>query len=254
MKRYSFKGMVAERIDILGLPVDDVDMDEAIERIAGFIQSGKMHQVVTADASMVVTASMDSEFLSIAKAASMVTSDGAGILWASRKLGLGIKNKCSGVDLAERLIAESVTRPWRIFFFGAAPGVAALAASEMEKRYPGCKIVGTRDGFFDASSGASVAMEIAATKPDIVLVALGIPKQEKWIAASGNLTGAKVCIGVGGTLDVFSGTVQRAPIWMQKRGLEWFYRLTSDPRQLRNRINKQKLLPKFVGMVLRASR
>lgn len=246
--------MVADRIDILGLPVDDVDMDMAIERIAGFINTDRMHQVVTADASMVVTASMDSEFLSIAKAAAMVTSDGAGILWASRRLGLGIKNKCSGVDLAERLVSESAARNWRIFFFGAAPGVAALAAAEMQRRYPDCNIVGTRDGFFDADAGGTVAAEIANCDPDIVLVALGIPKQEKWISQYGNLTGAKVCIGVGGTLDVFSGTVQRAPVWMQKRGLEWFYRLTSDPRQLRNRIKKQKLLPKFVGMVLKASR
>jgi N-acetylglucosaminyldiphosphoundecaprenol N-acetyl-beta-D-mannosaminyltransferase len=246
--------MAFERIDVLGLPVDDVDMTTAIERIAGFIASNSMHQVVTADASMVVTASMDSEFLAIAKAAAMVTSDGAGILWASRKLGLGIRNKCSGVDLAERIVSESVQRGWRIFFFGAAPGVAALAATEMQTRYPGCNIVGTRDGYFDASAGATVAAEIAACQPDIVLVALGIPKQEKWISMYGNLTGAKVCIGVGGTLDVFSGTVQRAPVWMQKRGLEWFYRLTSDPRQLRNRIQKQKLLPKFVGMVLKASR
>jgi N-acetylglucosaminyldiphosphoundecaprenol N-acetyl-beta-D-mannosaminyltransferase len=246
--------MSAERINVLGLPVDDIDMDTAVERIAGFIQSEGMHQVVTADASMVVTASMDEGFLAVAKSAAMVTSDGAGILWASRKLGLGIKNKCSGVDLAERLVSESVAREWRIFFFGAAPGVAALAASKMEKRYPGCKIVGTRDGFFEATVSATVAAQIAESNPDILLVALGIPKQEKWIAAFGNLTGAKVCIGVGGTLDVFSGTVQRAPVWMQKRGLEWFYRLTSDPRQLRNRINKQKLLPKFVGMVLRASR
>lgn len=246
--------MVAERIDILGLSVDDVDMDTAVERIAGFVQTKSMHQVVTADASMVVTASIDSEFLSITKAASMVTSDGAGILWASRKLGLGIKNKCSGVDLAERLVAESSSRKWHIFFFGAAPGVAAKAATEMKSRYPGCNIVGTRDGFFDAEASASVAAEIAACEPDIVLVALGIPKQEKWIFQYGNLTGAKVCIGVGGTLDVFSGTVQRAPVWMQKRGLEWFYRLTSDPRQIRNRIQKQKLLPKFVGMVLKASR
>ncbi|MFY8051194.1 MAG: WecB/TagA/CpsF family glycosyltransferase [Armatimonadaceae bacterium] len=246
--------MAAERIEILGLPVDDVDMDMALDRIAGFIQTDTMHQVVTADASMVVTASMDAEFLSIAKAAAMVTSDGAGILWASRKLGLGIKNKCSGVDLAERLVAESVSRHWRIFFFGAAPGVASRAAVEMQRRYPGCNIVGTRDGFFDAEASAKVASEIAACEPDIVLVALGIPKQEKWISKFGNLTGAKVCIGVGGTLDVFSGTVQRAPVWMQKRGLEWFYRLTSDPRQLRNRIQKQKLLPIFVGMVLKASR
>jgi N-acetylglucosaminyldiphosphoundecaprenol N-acetyl-beta-D-mannosaminyltransferase len=184
----------------------------------------------------------------------MVTSDGAGILWASRKLGLGIRNKCSGVDLAERLVSESVQRGWRIFFFGAAPGVAALAATEMQNRYPGCNVIGTRDGFFDPTAAATVANEIGVSKPDIVLVALGIPKQEKWIAMHGNLTGAKVCIGVGGTLDVFSGTVQRAPLWMQKRGLEWLYRLTSDPRQLSNRIKKQKLLPKFVGMVLKASR
>jgi N-acetylglucosaminyldiphosphoundecaprenol N-acetyl-beta-D-mannosaminyltransferase len=137
--------MASERIDVLGLPVDDVDMSTAIERIAGFIASKSMHQVVTADASMVVTASMDSEFLAIAKAAAMVTSDGAGILWASRKLGLGIRNKCSGVDLAERIVSESVQRlalphsrqlKCRLAIQGATLSVLEMATSMHQQEHP----------------------------------------------------------------------------------------------------------------------
>lgn len=246
--------MRENRVDVLGLPVDDISLDEAVTRVAGFIRSPSCDQVVTADASMVVTASNDAAFLHIVKAASLVTSDGAGILWASRRLGLQIRNKCSGVDLAERLIAESVHQGWRIYFIGAAPGVAELARQKMQEKYPGCAIVGARDGFFRDEDALTIASEIAKSSPDIVFVALGIPKQEKWIADVGHITTAKVCIGVGGTLDVFSGNVTRAPVWMQKRGLEWLYRLMSDPRQLGNRLRKQRLLPVFVAMVLRANR
>lgn len=241
-----------ETIQIHGMRIDRVDMETALERVTGWIAEGGPHQIVTADASMVVTAALDPEFAGIVAHADLVTPDGAGILWASRRLGTPIVAKVSGVDLSERLVALSGSRGWRVFFFGAAPGVAEQAAAKMRERYPDCRIVGTRDGFFAPADEASVVAQIAAAQPDILLVALGIPKQEKLIARCGAATGAKVLIGVGGTLDVFSGTVRRAPLWMQRRGLEWLYRLVSDPRQFRNRLKKQKLLPRFVWMTLRA--
>jgi len=240
------------QIRIHGMRVDPIDMDAALARVAEYMAGGQMRHIVTADASMVVTAARDPEFAAIVEQAALVTPDGAGILWAARRLGLPIADKVSGVDLSERLIARSGASGWRVFLFGAAPGVAAAAADRMRARYPDCNIVGVRDGFFRPEDEDRVVGEIQAACPDILLVAMGIPKQEKWIARYGGRTGAKVCIGVGGTLDVFSGTVQRAPVWMQRRGLEWLYRLVSDPKQFRNRLRKQKLLPPFVVMTLRA--
>lgn len=232
--------------------IDPVDMPETLRRVEEFIAQGGPHHIVTADASMVVTAKADSEFSSIVERAALVTPDGAGILWASRRLGLPLNAKVSGVDLAEKLVALSVERGWKIYFLGAAPGVAESAAQKMRERYPGCGIVGVRDGFFNSEQESSVADLVRESGADILLVALGIPKQEKFIARWGESTGAKVLIGVGGTLDVFSGTVRRAPLWMQRRGLEWLYRLVSDPRQFRNRVRKQKLLPRFVWMTVSA--
>lgn len=239
-------------VRIHGMRVDPVDMETTLSRIDEFLASNQANHIVTADASMVVTAAADPEFARIVDRAALVTPDGAGILWAASRLGLPFRSKVSGVDLAERLVALSVERGWRIFFLGAAPGVAELAAERMRMRYPGCGIVGTRDGFFQADDEASVVESVAAANTDILLVALGIPKQEKFIARCGKASGAKVLIGVGGTFDVFSGTVRRAPLWMQRRGLEWLYRLVSDPRQFRNRVRKQRLLPRFVWMTLRA--
>lgn len=243
-----------DTLSLLGMRVDRPTMQEALTRIERFVAEGGPHHIVTADASMIVTAHDDPEFRALVDRADLVTPDGIGILWASRRLGTPIRHKVSGVDLAARCVALSAEKGWRIFFFGAAPGVAEAAAKKMGERYPGALIVGWRDGFFRPEEEEKVADEIAWTRPDIVLVALGIPKQEKFIARHRDRLGAKVLIGVGGTLDVFSGTVRRAPVWMQKAGLEWFYRLTSDPRQFRNRLKKQRLLPRFVAMALRAGR
>ena len=238
-------------VTLLGMRVDRVDMETALALAERYIAEGGPHHIVTADASMVVTAHDDPEFAQIVANADLVTPDGAGILWASKRLGVPVTSKVSGVDLSERLVALSGEKGWRVFFFGAAPGVAQAAAERMREKHPGCNIVGVRDGFFKAENEAQVVAEIAAARPDILLVALGIPKQEKLITRHKAALGAKVLIGVGGTLDVFSGTVQRAPVWMQKRGLEWLYRLTSDPKQFKNRLKKQKLLPRFVAMTLR---
>lgn len=254
-RRYNPHGMATAPESVVrvhGMRIDPVDMGQTLEQVERFVSVGGPHHIVTADASMVVTASTDREFSEIVDRAALVTPDGAGILWASRRLGLPFHSKVSGVDLAERLVAMSPERGWNIFFLGAAPGIAEAAAANMKDRYPGCRIVGVRDGFFGADQEEAVAKLVRESGADILLVALGIPKQEKFIARWGESTGAKVLIGVGGTLDVFSGTVQRAPVWMQRRGLEWLYRLVSDPRQFRNRVRKQKLLPRFVWMTLSA--
>lgn len=226
-------------------------MRGALVLIENFIAAGgPPRHVLTADASMVVTASEDAEFARIADCADLVTPDGAGILWAAKRVGAPIDAKVSGVDLSARLCQLSAQKGWRIFFLGAAPGVAEEAAARMRARFPGANIIGWRDGFFQVSDEPAMVAQIKAARPDVLLVALGIPKQEKFIDRHKAALGVPVSIGVGGTFDVFSGAVKRAPAWMQSRGLEWAYRLASNPKK----ISKVALLPRFALMTLRARR
>lgn len=235
-------------IHLLGMRIDRVTMDDALTLVDGYIRSGKPHHIVTADASMVVSYNDDPEFARIVDASDLVTPDGAGILWATRHLGTPVTAKVSGVDLAARCCALSAEKGWKLFFFGAAPGVAEEARARMLARHPDAHIVGFRDGFFKVEDEAAIVEQIRAARPDILLVALGIPKQEKFIAKYREALGVPVLIGVGGTLDVFSGSVQRAPVWMQKAGVEWLYRVLSGKRK--NRFAKIAQLPRFVRMVL----
>ena len=233
-------------IQLLGLPVHNVTMEGALAQIHLFVHSGGVHHVVTADASMLVTAQEDRELAEIIRAASLVTPDSVGVLWGAKKRGTPLQERVSGVELVERLCALSPSQNYRIFFFGAAPGVAELASRKMCETYPGCLVVGTHDGFFTPEQIPGILEEIKATKPDILCVAFGIPKQEKWIRAYASEIGVPVSIGVGGTFDVLSGTVKRAPVLFQKLKLEWFWRVIKNPKKL----NKVLLLPKFVKHIL----
>lgn len=237
-------------IHIHGFRVDCVTMDDALSLCEKFIAEGGPHHIVTADASMVMTARENSEFNEIAGKAALVTPDGAGILWASKKLGTPVPAKVSGVELSERLVALSGEKGWRVYFLGAGPGVAEAAAQKMREKYAGANIVGVRDGYFKTDDEEAAIAEVAAAKPDILLVALGIPRQEKLIDRYKDRLGAKVLIGVGGTLDVFSGTVKRAPVWMQKVGLEWFWRVASNPNAAR--FKKLAVLPRFALLTLKS--
>ena len=244
------RDVALDSVHLLGMRVDRVDMAGALALVERFIAERTPHHIVTADASMVVTAAQDPEFGAIVNGADLVTPDGAGILWATKRMGSPVRVKVSGVDLAARCCALSAQKGWRIYFFGAAPGVAEEAAARIRARHPGAHIVGFRDGFFQPEDEPGIVAQIRAARPDILLVALGIPKQEKFIQRHKAALGVPVSIGVGGTLDVFSGAVRRAPVWMQNRGLEWAYRVASNPKK----ISKVALLPRFVLMTLRAGR
>lgn len=236
-----------QRIVVLGVPVDRLAMDEAVSRIAEFVASKSPHIVVTADSSGIVRAQSDPELMQILQTADLVTPDSTGILWASRRMRAPIKERVSGVDLLDRLCALSADRGFRVFFLGGAPGVAEMAAERMRLLHPGCNIVGARHGYFPEDSDELIAKEIAEKKPDILFVAMGIPRQEMFIRRTQSIIRAPVAMGVGGSLDVFSGKVKRAPKWVQNRSLEWLWRLILNPRK----IAKAKSLPKFVWLVLR---
>lgn len=237
-----------ECVDVLDVHVHNVSMQEALQRIQGFIAERGPHHVVTLDASMCVLAGRDLELRRIIQQAHLITPDSAGVLWACRRSGHPLQERVSGVDLVERLCALSSKAGIRLFFLGAAPGVAEQAAETMRARYPGCQIVGTQDGYYRRDQEPAVLQAIQDAAPHVLCVALGIPKQEKWIDTRRSALDVPVMIGVGGTFDVLSGRVPRAPRWMQRAGLEWLHRLIRNPRKLA----KVRTLPVFVWRVLRS--
>lgn len=235
---------------ILNLPVHRVDMETALTTIDSFIREGSPHHVITADSSMLVMAQEDAELRDIIQHAALITPDSTGILWAARRQGTPLPQRVSGVEIVAHLCARSAANGCRIYFLGAAPGVAEQAAERMRDRYPGTQIVGTRDGYFGPAEIPTVLDAIRDSHPDVLCVAMGIPKQEKWIAAHRAALGVPVLIGVGGTLDVLSGRTRRAPRWMQRLSLEWLWRVLANPRK----INKVLLLPRFVRLVRRSQK
>lgn len=236
-----------DSVTIVGLRVDRLSVDEVLERLGNYIAERAPRHVVTADASMAVIARDDADLSAIVAGADLVTPDGAGILWASRLLRTPIRHKVSGVDLVGHLCRLSAERGHRLFFLGAGPGVADEAAASLRRRYPGAQIVGTRDGYFSAAQEPDVVAQIKQAAPDVLLVAFGIPKQEKWITRHKAVLGVPVSLGIGGSFDVYSGRVRRAPVWMQSAGLEWLHRLAANPKK----IGKVMTLPKFVLLALR---
>ena len=160
----------------------------------------------------------------------LVLPDGVGVTYAAKLLGCPLKGKVPGIDFAARLMAWMAGEGKRLFLLGAKPGVAEQAALNLLAAYPGLIVCGTHDGYFQDS--APVVDEIRASCADVVFVCLGAPKQEFWMAQYGPLTGAKLMVGLGGSLDVFAGVVERAPEGWQRLGLEWLYRLIKEPRRI----------------------
>lgn len=231
---------------VLGVPFDAVNMKEAVKKILGFFSEDGQHIICTPNPEIVMEAQTDKELMEILKAADMVVPDGIGIVWASRYSEVKLTERVAGYDLIQNLFQIMKETQETVYFLGAAPGVATAAAKSMMKKYPGLKVVGTRNGYFGARDEKEIIAEIKKLSPSLLLVGLGAPKQEKWIYDNMRFTRAKVCIGVGGCFDVMAGNVKRAPKFYQKLGLEWFHRLISQP----SRFKRMLRLPKFVVWVL----
>ncbi|MCX8053199.1 MAG: WecB/TagA/CpsF family glycosyltransferase, partial [Armatimonadetes bacterium] len=233
-------------VDILGVKVHQIDMAEAVEIVRGFVASGKPHMVVTADSSMVVLARKDGEFQRLVNSADLVTPDSSGILLAARLLGRPIKERVSGCDLSIEICRIAAQDGFPIYLLGGKPGVAEEAARRLVEMFSGLRIAGTQHGYFEPSQEAEIVAQVKTSGAKILLVGMGIPRQERFIRDHIAELGVCVAMGVGGTLDVISGKVKRAPAWMQRHGLEWLHRLVMNPRKL----SKVATLPQFLAMVL----
>ncbi|MGC9316747.1 MAG: WecB/TagA/CpsF family glycosyltransferase [Armatimonadota bacterium] len=237
----------AETVEMLNVRLHPLSMDEALERAESFIRQGGPHMIVTSDTSAVVRAQSDEELRTIINEADLATMDGQGVVLCARLLNFPASCRVPGVDMMERLceIAARLRRP--VALLGAAPGVASEAARVLEERYPGLQVVYTHHGYFTPEEEPQIVANIRDCRPAALFVAMGIPKQEKWIKRHMDELQVPVCMGVGGSLDVIAGRVKRAPRWMRRCGLEWLYRTALEPR----RLPRLAALPKLFLMTLR---
>ncbi len=224
-----------DTIAILGVPIDDLDTKQVIERIGEMVASGRFHQVATANTDFLVRAGEDPELRTILRLADMVVPDGMPIVLASKWLRTPLRERVAGADLVPTLCSLAAKKGWRLFMLGARPEVAAVARAKIEEENPGVEIVGwisPPNSHVVRMDNEGILREIEAAKPDILFVAFGNPKQEKWVHMHRDRLKAPVCIGVGGSFDFIAGATRRAPEWMQRAGLEWFHRLSHEPRRL----------------------
>lgn len=232
-------------MEILGCRLDPIDADAATDAIARFAREGTGAQVVTLGTEMVVYAQHDARYRAIVNACALSLCDTVGLLAVARSRGAPLSERVTGVELVEHLCARCARDGISIFLLGGSPGVAQAAAQTLERRYPGLRVAGTRDGYFPDDESAAVAGQIRTTGAQLLFAGMGFPRQEFWLAEHLRHTGCGAGIGVGGSFDVISGKVERAPEEWRRLGLEWLYRLVKEP----HRWKRQLALPRFVLLV-----
>lgn len=239
--------MKPRRIEILGVPTDCVDMSQAVARVEMMIEGGRGEAVIAVNPEKVIKAQSDPFLLNQLRGAGLLIPDGIGVVFAARLLRLGRMSQVPGSELMPAICERAAHRGYRIFLFGGSAEVNQRAGEVLRTRYPGLQIVGQQHGYLKEEEMERLVDRINASGAEILFVALGSPKQELWMARYLPQLSVKVCQGVGGTLDVLSGRVKRAPVFFRKMHLEWFYRLASQPQ----RLIRQTALPKFAWLVLR---
>lgn len=228
------------RIDVLGVSFDDLTMDEAVEIALGFMQERRACYACTPNPEIVMAAKGDAALRAALSGAELVLADGVGITKAAAMLGTPLKSRVPGIDFASNVISRLAQRGGSVYLLGAKPLVAEAAADKLTQTYAGIVIAGTNDGYF--TDDAPVIEKINAASPDFLMVCLGSPKQELWMSANAGRLSCGLMAGLGGSLDVLAGNVQRAPETWRRLGLEWLYRVIKEPKRL-GRVMK---LPAFV--------
>lgn len=228
------------RIEVMDIPFDNVNMDEAIDAAVRILERGKTAYVVTPNAEIVYETLFDAELRQILCQADLILPDGAGVVLGAKILGTPLKEKVAGIEFGTNLMQRLEHTDTSFFFLGGKPGIADLAAQRLLEKFPDLTVCGTADGYFQDE--AAVVEMLNQKKPDVLFVCLGAPKQEKFMRAHRDELNVKLMIGLGGSLDGYAGTVKRAPKWMIRCNLEWFYRLIKEPW----RLGRMMRLPKFM--------
>ncbi|NBD34691.1 MAG: WecB/TagA/CpsF family glycosyltransferase [Chloroflexi bacterium] len=232
--------------DLMGVPIHDVTPDETINLIARWIEDGGSHQIATVNPEFLMQARTHPSFRAALKRAALCVPDGIGVMWAARLRGARLRERVTGSDIVPRLSRAAAQRGWRIFYLGAAPGVAERTAEILQSRHPGLRVAGCYAGSPDPVEAPEIIARVRASQAEILFVAYGAPAQDLWLDQHLAQTGAAVGIGVGGSFDFVAGVAKRAPRWIQRLGLEWGYRLLREPWRWR----RQLALPYFAWLVL----
>jgi len=232
------------KTEIMGVCFDDYSVEETVKKAMTALKEGRKFFIVTPNPEIVNIATADEEYKKILNSADVVTPDGIGIVYASKMLGGNIKKRAPGFDIVKGLLKELADAGKSVYLFGGKPSVAELAAEKIKNDYPGIEIAGTDNGYFDDDT--QIISNINNAKPDFLLVCLGAPKQEKWIAKNFHNLDVGIFIGAGGSIDVLSGQTKRAPEIFIKLNCEWLYRLLKEPK----RIGRMARIPVFLLKVL----
>lgn len=222
-------GTSTEKVILFGVPVDNLTMAETVDRVEQMIRQGGTHQHVVVNVDKIVKLQRDPALREAILDCDLVNADGQPVVWASRLLGRPLKERVAGVDLFGALIERCGVRGLRPYLLGAKPEVVAKVAEILK---PKVRLAGWRNGYWTEAEEASVVAEVAATKPDILFVAMSSPKKELFLRKWKKELQVPFVMGVGGTFDVVAGVTTRAPLWMQRAGLEWLYRLGQEPRRM----------------------
>ena len=239
------------RINVLGVGFDNLNMNEAVSQALEEIAHRGEGYVVTPNPEIVWLCKENPDFAALVSKARLVLADGVGITLGAKILGQPLKARVPGVDFAAALFAELAKHGQSVFLYGAKPGIAERAGMNLEQQYPGLQIVGTANGY---GNSTSVVEAIRTAKPDFLLVCLGAPRQEEFMAKYQGTLGVGLMAGLGGTLDVLAGEVTRAPKGWQKLGLEWLYRLLKDPRRAKRMLKLPLFLFAVIGQRIRGGK
>lgn len=233
------------RVNVLGVSFDNLTQVEFLQRFVDRLKDHTGTFAVTANPEIVMYAREHHDYLRLLQErADFITADGVGILVGAKMLGQPLKERVTGYDLMMNMLALAAKHGWRVYMIGAKKPVVTEAVRRLQLHWPSLNIVGYRDGYFDLAD-ARVRQEITALRPQLVFAALGFPKQEEFLTQLQPVLPGTFLMGVGGSFDVLAGTAKRAPTWMQKARLEWFYRLLRQP----SRIGRMLVLPQFVVKV-----
>lgn len=217
---------------LLGLPLHALSMDEVLDRVDQAVAERRPLHLGVVNAAKIVTMRRDRELREAVLASDLILADGMSVVWAGRLLGHPVRERVAGIDLMLGMLRRGQTRGYRVYCLGATPEVLERATERIAADYPGVVIAGRHHGYFSAEEEAAVAADVAAARPDILLVAMTSPKKERFLARWAGEMAVPVCHGVGGSFDVLAGVVRRAPDRWQRLGLEWLFRLAQEPRRL----------------------
>ena len=220
------------RVEMMGCSIDNLSMEETLQRIESFIRSGLPHQHVVVNVDKVVKASRDPELRRIINECALVNVDGMPVVWASRLLGKSLKERIAGVDLFQALVERSAEKGWRVFFLGAREEIVRAVRDNYRRKLPRLQVAGYRNGYWKPEEEAGIVKLIADSRPQLLFVAISSPEKERFLGRYQTEMKVPFAMGVGGTFDVVAGKVKRAPAWMQKWSLEWFYRFLQEPRRM----------------------